>query len=130
GRCIRNHRYGCPALYAIRGVHCELLHDLWNGDRIRLYRAAGVHRDEAARLNDLVERAAIDDQIFDHREGSCAEGLDPDLVAVIELPHVELTCRRAAERTVGDAIDHHAARSADPFTTIVLEVDRVFFLFD
>src|SRR3712207_8324377 len=47
------------------------------------------------------------------------------LVAVGELPHVELARGGAPLRPVGLAVDHDAARAADALTTVVLEGDRL-----
>ena len=115
----------CTAFDAFRGVHRALLDDLWHRNHVRFRRAAGVDGDEAAGLNDSVERAAIDDEVFDHRKCARAPRLDPDLIAVFEVAHVELTGRRSAERSVRDAVDHHPASAADALAAIVLEVNRI-----
>jgi hypothetical protein len=46
--------------------------------------SAGVDRDEAARLDDAVEGAAVDDEVLDHREGVGAPRLDRDGLTVAE----------------------------------------------
>jgi hypothetical protein len=42
--------------------------------------------------------------------------------------HVKLANRRCGLRPVSDSIDHEAARTADTFTAIVIEGDRLFTL--
>ena len=44
--------------------------------------------------------------------------------AVLEAAHVQLAGRRSLHRPVRHAVDHHAARSANAFATIVIERDR------
>jgi hypothetical protein len=46
------------------------------------------------------------------------------------MAQVQLAGGQATERTVGHAVDHHAARAADSFATVVLESDRCFTFFD
>jgi hypothetical protein len=70
---------------------------------------------------DPVEGAAVDDEVLDDRERVGAEGLDRDHVAVGEAAHVQLAGRRLAIRPVRAAVDHEAARAADPFAAVVVE---------
>ena len=51
--------------------------------------------------------------------------LDVDLVAVLELAHVQLAGGRAPLRPVGLAVDHHPAGPADALAAVVLEGDRL-----
>ena len=129
-RAVGTLRDARAAFDAFRGIHRIFLDDLGNRNRVGFRGAAGVDGDEAAGLNDFVEGTAIDDQILDHREGTRAPRFDPDRVAILEMPHVQLTGRRSAERPVRDAVDHHAARSADAFAAVVLEVNRFLALLD
>ena len=69
--------------------------------------------------------APIDDEVLDDREGGCPPRLDRDRVPVVELAHVELAGRGAALGAVGNAVDHEAAGSADPFPTIAVEGNRL-----
>src|SRR5947207_1389866 len=66
--------------------------------------------------------------VLDERKCSRAPRLDPDLIAVLEVPHVELAGGRSAEGSVRNAVDHHAARSADALAAVVLEVNGLFAL--
>jgi hypothetical protein len=63
---------------------------LWARDGVAVLGAPGAHGDEAAGLDDAVEGAAVDGEVLDDRERGGAPGLDGDLVAVLELAHVEL----------------------------------------
>jgi hypothetical protein len=47
------------------------------------------------------------------------------VIAVGELPHVQLTRRGAALRAVGLPVDHHPARAADALAAVVVERDRL-----
>lgn len=97
--------------------------DLTDQYVVRIGRAASVHVDIAAGLHDAVERAAVDHQVLDDREGVGAPRLDQDLGAVFEAAPVELAGRGGFLRAVRDAVDHHAARAADALAAIVVEGD-------
>ena len=84
----------------------------------------------AAGRDDAVEGAAIDHQVLDDREGLRAPRLEVELVAVLEVAHVELAERGAGQRAVRHAVDHAAAHAADAFAAIVVERDRLFALRD
>ena len=83
---------------------------LGTGIGVRLGRAAGRRGDVAAGLDDPVERAAVDDQVLDHRERRGPPRLDVDRLAVVEVPHVQLAGGGGLLRAVRHAVDHHAAR--------------------
>jgi hypothetical protein len=51
-------------------------------------------------------------------------------VSIVEVPHVQLADGRAAQATVGDAVDDQPAGAANPFATIRIECDRFFALGD
>src|SRR4029077_16516332 len=88
-------------------------------------RPAVVDRGVAARLDDAVERAAIDDEILDERKRARAPRLDHDRVAVLEAPHVELAYGGAAVGTVRHAVDEKPAGAADPLAAVGVERDRI-----
>src|SRR5262249_49080174 len=108
-RGVRTGRYTGATADARRRVHRLLLRRLRDRDGIAVGRPAGVDRHEAARLNDAVESAAIDDEVLDQRKGSRSPRLDVDLVAVLESAHVDLAGGRAALRAVRPAIDDQGA---------------------
>ena len=84
------------------------------------------HGDVAAGLDDAVQWAAVDDEVFDDREGGRPERLDDDLLAVVEGPQVQLAGRRAALRAVRLAVDHQSARAADALAAVAVERDGPF----
>ena len=98
------------------------------GMRVAVLRAAGRDRNISAAGDNAVERAAVDDQIFDDRKRSCAPGLEVEHVAVFEVAHMELANRGCRLRTVRDSVDHESARAANAFAAIVIESDRLFAL--
>src|SRR5690606_34403253 len=85
---------------------------------------AGANRYVATRLDDAIERAAIDAEVAQDGERGRAPRLDPELVAIAEVAHVELADGRAREGAVRLAIDHEAARTADALAAVVVEGDR------
>ena len=107
------------------GVHRRLGGLLRDRDQIGVGSAPGVDRDVAARLDDPIEGAPIDDQILEDGEPGGPPRLDGDHIAVTELSHVELAGSRPLLRSVGLPVDHQPARAADPFSAVVLEGDRL-----
>jgi len=103
----------------------DLLEMIRNRDGVAVRGAAGAHGDEAASLLNLVEGAAVGDEILDDRKRVGAEGLDGDGGAVGEAAHVSLAARNGAVRTVGLAVDDQRARAADPFAAVVGERNRI-----
>jgi len=73
--------------------------------RVGVRRRPALHADVTASAHDALERLAIDDEVLDDRERLRAPRLDPDLVAVLEAPHVELAARRTGVGPVRDAVD-------------------------
>ena len=82
-----------------------------------------MDRDVSAGLDDLVEGAAVHDQVLDHREGLCAEGLDIDRIAVLEVAHMELADRGLLPRAVRNAVHDLAAHAADAFAAVAVKGD-------
>src|SRR5947208_2465451 len=99
---------------------------LWGSAGRRARRRA----DEAARLDDSVKGAPVDDQILDDRERSGAPGLERQAITVPEAPHVELADGGGALGSVRDAVDHEATGAADTLAAVVLERDRRFAAID
>src|SRR5215211_3820719 len=90
GRRVLARRHARAALDALRRVHRLLDGWLRDQDAVRVRRAADVDRRIAAGLDDAVQRAAVDDEILDDREGPGAPRLERQRVAVLERSHVEL----------------------------------------
>ena len=106
------------------GVNIGAGYDVKRLKLLMKLRAAVIHGDDAARLDDPVDRAPVDDEVLDHRERAGPPRLDGDRVAVPEAPHVQLACGGPLLRPVGDAVDHHPAGAADALPTVVIEGDR------
>jgi hypothetical protein len=81
-------------------------------------------------LNDSIKRAAVDDQVFDHRKRARAPGLDRYRLTVAEVSHVQLASSGGLKRPVRDSVDDHPARPADALPAIVIEGDRLFAALD
>jgi hypothetical protein len=69
---------------------------------------------------------SVDYEVFDDRKRFGSERLNHDVIAVVELPHVELASRRSGFVTVRLSVDHATARPADPFSAIRLECNGLF----
>ena len=98
---------------------------------LRVLRAADVDRRVAAGLDDPVERAAIDDEILDEREGLAratarAMSVSPSLNRRMCSWHTVVP----RIRPVRDAVDQEAAGAADALAAVRVERDRVLALRD
>ncbi len=111
---------------ALGRIHGSIRHRFGDGQGIGILRTAGIDRDESTRLDDLVERTAIDNEVLENREGTGAPGLDTDLIPVLELAHMKLTGRRSLLGTVGLTVDHQATGTADTLSAIMFECDGLF----
>ena len=129
-RAVGARRHAGAAPDAGRRVHGAVARQLRHRDRIAVRRAAGRRRDEPARRDDPVERAAVHHQVGQYRERRCAPRLHRDHVAVPEASHVQLARRRRLRRAVRHAVDHQAAGAADPLAAVVVERDRQLALAD
>jgi hypothetical protein len=68
---------------------------------------------------------AVDHQVLDDRERRRPPRLDDDLLAVLELAHVQLARRRSPLRAVGLTVDHQRAHPADALAAVAVEHDRL-----
>jgi hypothetical protein len=59
-----------------------------------------------------------------------APRLDPNLLAVAEVAHVQLARGRGALGSVCDAVDDETAHAADAFAAIVVESDGILTVLD
>jgi hypothetical protein len=99
-------------------------------NRVGVGRTPGPHRDEAAGLLDAFKGRAIHHQVPENRKSLGAPRFNRDLIAIVEMAHVELADRAAFLMAVGNPVDHEAARATDALTTVVLEGNRVLALAD
>ena len=106
---------------ALRGIHGEVGRAFVDRYGAGVGGRAGCGTDVASGLNDGVESGAVDDEVFDDREGFGA----PDVVAVVETAHVELAGGDAVVVAVRAPVDVEAAHAADAFAAVVVEADGV-----
>ena len=129
-RGIGTHGDAGAAADAGGGVHGAVGLLFGNEDGIAVGRAAGGGGDVTAGGDQAVEGAAVHHEIFDNRKCFGAPRLEIELVAVLEVAHMELAEGSAGDGAVRHAIDHAAAHAADAFAAIVVERHRVFALRD
>ena len=98
----------------------------WNQDRIRFRRRTGPRGNESAGLDDSIERAAIDHQIFHDRKALHPKRLDHDRLAIAKFAHVKLAGCAGMIRSVRFAVHGQRTSSANSFATIGIERDRFF----
>ena len=92
-----------------------------NRNRVSVGYATCCGTDVASRLDDFVEGGAVNHQVADDREGLGAPGLNPDVVAIVELAHVELAGGDAIVVAMGSTIDVESAHAADALSAVVVE---------
>jgi len=92
-----------------------------NGNRVGIGNAARGGADVTSGLDDLVEGGAVHHQVADDREGLGTPGLNPDVVAVLKLTHVELAGGDAVVVAVRPAVDIQPAHAADALAAVVVE---------
>ena len=66
-------------------------------------------------------RAAVDNQILDQFKGPGAKRFDDQGVAVFKMTHMQLAEGGFFLRTMGGAVDHRAAHSANALPTIMVK---------
>jgi len=79
--------------------------------------------DVASRLNDFVEGGAVHHQITNHGESLGAPRFNPDVVAILELAHVELASGDAIVVAMRPTINIESTHAADAFAAIVVEAN-------
>ncbi|GAA3420898.1 hypothetical protein GCM10018952_65740 [Streptosporangium vulgare] len=119
-----------PQPMQVAASNAESASTFFTGDAVRVGGGAGRDGDEAARLDDAVERRAVHDQVLHHREGRGAPRLDGDDRVVLEVTHVQLAGGGRHLLAVRDTVDDHAAHAADALAAVVVEGDRVVALQD
>jgi hypothetical protein len=78
-------------------------------------------RDETSGLENLVERATVNNQILDDRECRAPERLHGDGRSILEMTHEQLACGDMVIRSMSPAVDEQGAGSAYTFTTVMVE---------
>ena len=77
--------------------------------------------DVASRLDDFVEGGTVHYEVADDREGLGSPWLNPDVFAILKLPHVELAGGDAVVIAVGTTVDIESAHAADALAAVVVE---------
>ena len=125
-RTVRAGGHAGAAADARGGIHRAIRRLLGDEDIVGVGGGAAVGADEAAGGDHAIERRAIDAEVLDHGERVGAPRLDPDLVVVLEEPHVQLARGGGALTAVRATVDHQRAAAADAFAAVVIERDRLF----
>ncbi len=110
---------------AFGGIHGHIGEALGYRDGIGVGYAAGGDADVTAGLDDFVEGGAVDNEVADDGEGFGTPRFNPNLVAVVEFAHVELTGGHTVVVAVGASVDVETAHAADAFAAVVVEADGV-----
>ena len=118
-------RHAGSAANALSSIHCHVGETLGDRYGVGIRHTAGSDADIAAGLDNLVEGAAVDDEVADDGESFGTPRLNPDFVAVVELAHVELAGGDAIIVAVGTSVDVESAHAADALPTVVVEADGV-----
>ena len=101
--------------------HVGLMFGDRNGVGIRHTTRGGA--DVASCLDDFVKCGAIYHEVAYNREWLSTPRLNPDIVAVFELAHVELTSGDAVVITMRTTIDIESAHATDALTTVVVKAN-------
>src|SRR5215213_1009796 len=107
-----------------RRIHCQLCIRLRDGHCVSFRHGSVASRYVTARLDDSIKGTTINHQIPDYGKRFRPPGFDENRIALLEVPHVQLTRRSRSLWSMRDTIDHHAAGTADPLPAIVIECDR------
>ena len=114
-------RHTSAAADARSRIHGHVGLVLWNRNRIGIGDTARGGADVAACLDDLVEGGAVHHQVADNREGFGTPRFNPNVIAVLELPHVKLAGGDAIVVAMGTTVDIESAHAADAFAAVVVE---------
>ena len=119
--CILTSRYAGTATDARCGIHSHVGFMLRNRNRVGIRHTTSGGADVASRLDDLVEGGAVHHEVADDRERLGAPGLNPDVITILELAHVELAGGNAIVVAMRAAVDIESAHAADALATVVVE---------
>ena len=121
GRTVLAGSHAGAAADAGGGVHGLVGHLFRDGEVVGVGGAAAVERHIAAGLLDFIESVTVDHKVADHGESGRTPGFDGDLVAVVELAHVQLAGGDTLHGAVGMAVDVERAHAADAFAAVVVK---------
>ena len=106
-------------------IHGHVRYVFWNRNGVGVGDTACGGANITSRLDDLVESGTVHHEVAYDREGLGTPGLDPDVVAILELPHVELAGSDAVIVAVGTTVDVESTHAAYTLAAVVVETDWV-----
>ena len=118
---------GCnagTATYAGGSVHALLSVLVRDKNVVGILGGTSSDRDESSSLKDLVESAAVNNQVLDYRKSSASERLYSDGSAILEVTHEKLTGGDVIVRTVRATVNEQRAGTADTLAAVVVERHR------
>ena len=107
------------------GIHGHVGIALGNRYHVGIRHTTRGGADIAPCLDDFVQRRAVDNQVADNGERFGAPRLNPNLVAILELAHVQLAGGDAVVVAMRTTVDIKSAHAADAFAAVVVEADGV-----
>jgi len=116
-------RYTSPATDARRRIHSHVGGMLWNQDGVGIGDTTRGGTDVASRLDDFVEGRTIHHEVTDDRESFGAPRFNPDVVAVLELAHVELAGGDTVVVAVRPTVDVESAHATNALAAVVVEAN-------
>ena len=107
------------------GIHGHVGFMLRNRNRVGIRHAARGGADVASCLDDLVEGGTVYHKVTYDGEWLGAPRLNPDVVSIMELAHVELAGGDAVVVAMRATVDIESAHAADALATVVVEAHGV-----
>ena len=104
-------------------IHSHVCFMFWNRDGVGIGDTARGGADVASRLDDFVEGGAVHHEVADDRESLSAPRLNPDVIAILELAHVELAGGNAIVIAVRPTINIKPTHATDALATVVIEAN-------
>ena len=103
------------------GIHGHIGFMFWNRNRVGIRHTARGGADVSSSLDDLVECGTVHHEVTDDRERLGAPRFNPNVIAIMELAHVQLTGGDAVIVTMRATVDIESAHAADALATVVVE---------
>ena len=97
----------------------------WNRDGVGIGDTARGGADVASRLDDFVEGGAVHHEVADDGERFSTPWLNPNVIAIHELTHVELASGNAVVVAVRPAVDIQPAHATNALSAVVVEANRM-----
>ena len=103
------------------GIHGHVGFMFWNRNRVGIRHAARGGADVATCLDDFVECGTVHHEVAYNWERLGTPRLNPNVVAIMELAHVELAGGDAVVVTMRATVDIQAAHATDTLSTVIIE---------